>query len=480
VPDALPAWTFATSAPTIESRLEVTYPAGWEVRVALGHGSVVDRGAAPERRDRGDGQLTISVVEHNVAAVPTEPDAVDPQRLSPWAAVVLASATVGGKVLPYADSWKTVAARVAGAVAATVAIDGTAKTEIGRGLAKARLRNVRLRLKPALVREGILDRPPRSFAELARGGASPLEAAAVGAAATAASMEPGILTLVAPLEGPLLVDDLPGLYAFRMAVVAFKIDGKWVFADPSCSSCEFGKVSMEAAGGRALILGETPTLVDIPASSVEPNRRRLQFEWALSVDGALSGRLLADLDGFAARAVMLAAPPSMAEADRRAAIARALFGDDSGVSLDAIEREGDFVEGQTYSMRFKVSARAKSAGDGSLTVTSRLLAGRSLPQVLKATRRTDMLLPAPLRVEVTSSLELPEGFSAAIPAAVEERVSVGEYSARFSALRGQVMTFSRRLGLNARSVPAAHYQELAQFAGRMTAADAAVVSIKGD
>ena len=289
---------------------------------------------------------------------------------------------------------KTVAGRLKAAIAGTVAIDDAARADIGRGLAKARIRNVRLKLKPALLREGILDRPPRKFAELTAGGASPLEAAAVAAAATTDSMEKGTLALVAPLEGPVLLDDLPGLYAFRMAVVAFKIDGNWVFADPSCSSCEFGKVSMDAAGGRALILTDAPTLVDIPLNLVEPNRRRLQFDWTLSIDGSLSGRLMADLDGYAARTVMMAAPATMADTTRRAALARVLLGAGSGVTIEAIEKEGDFVEGETYSMGLKVSAKTTIKGDGLFDVSSQTLAGASMPLEMLKARRTDALLAA--------------------------------------------------------------------------------------
>jgi hypothetical protein len=479
IPDALTPYVFAGAAPTVESRLEIAAPNGWDVKIVLGQGANLNRGAEFERKDRGDGVAVWSVVERNVRAVPTEPEAVDPQRLSPWATVVLASATVGGVRFPFADSWKTVAGRIKTAIAGTIAIDDAAKADIGRGLAKARLRNVRLKLKPTLLREGILDRPPRTFSELSVGGASPLEAAAVAAAATADSMEKGTLALVAPFEGPVLLDDLPGLYAFRTAVVAFKIGGNWVFGDPTCSSCEFGKVSMAAAGGRALILTEEPTLVDIALNLVEPNRRRLQFDWTLSIDGTMTGRLMADLDGYAARTVRAEAPAGMADAARRAALGRALLGAGSGVTIEAIDKEGDFIEGETYSMGLKVSAKTTSKGEGLSEIASQSFAGVSLPMEMPKTRRNDMLLAAPMRIEVTSTIELPGDGTAHIPTAVEARVPVGEYSAKYT-LRGQSLTLSRRVDLFARSVPAAHYNELASFFEKVIAADKAVVTIKAD
>ena len=479
VPDALTPYVFASPAPTVESRLEVVAPADWNVKVVLGQGSAVNRGAQLERKDRGDGTLALSVVEHNVGAVPTEPDAVDAQRLSPWATVVLVQARAGGVNIAFADSWKTVASRIKTALAGTVAIDDAARAGFGLGLAKARVRNVRLQLKPALLREGILDRPPRRFADLAAGGASPLEAAAVAAVATADSMEKGTLALVAPLEGPVLLDDLPGLYAFRMAVVAFKIGGNWVFADPTCSSCEFGKVSMAAAGGRALILSDEPVLVDIPLNLVEPNRQRLQFDWTLAIDGTMSGRLLADLDGFAARTVMMVAPRHMEDAARRAALAQALLGRDSGIVIEAIDKEGDIAEGETCSMGLKVSGKMVVKGEGTFEATGKALAGASLPLPVAKTRRTDMMLAAPMRVEVTSTIELPPDAIARIPLAVETRAPVGEFSAKYT-LSGQSLTLSKRVGLFARSVPVARYGELRSFFDQIETADQAVISIKGE
>ena len=63
--------------------------------------------------------------------------------------------------------------------------------------------------------------------------------------------------------------------------------------------------------------------------------------------------------------------------------------------------------------------------------------------------------------------------------AVERRAPVGEYSAKYT-VSGQSLTLSRRIGLFARSVPAARYVELRSFFDQMLAADQAVVTVKGE
>ena len=91
----------------------------------------------------------------------------------------------------------------------------------------------------------------------------------------------------------------------------------------------------------------------------------------------------------------------------------------------------------------------------------------------------EMLIAAPMRIEVTSTLELPGEAAAKIPAAVEQRVAVGEYSSKYT-IHDRSLSLSRRVGLFARSVPAARYGELASFFDKMTAADQAVVNIKAE
>jgi len=479
VPETLPPWVFATPAPTVESRVEVISPPGWEVQLVLGQGSEINRGADVDKRERSDGALIKAWTEHNIRPVPSEPGAVDAQRSSPWATAVLVKAMVGGETVAYADSWKTVSSRLKAALAATMEVDEETRQSMAVGLAKARLRALRRTFRPVSVTGGPLDRVIRPFAELKEsGGATPLEAAAITSVVTADAIEKGYIALVAPFEGPVLLDNLPGLYAFRAAAVAFKTGDGWDLVDIACGSCEFGKVPLELAGGRALILADEPVLHDIPLRAVETNRRRLQFDWVVSVAGELTGSVSVDLEGVAVREAR-AAMAADDDAARLAGLSNLLLRPESGTTVDFITKESRLQPGEPYRLKLKVSTTAIKKGDAHFEVTPAMLGGVSLPWPYARTRRTAALLPAPSRVEVTCTLQLPPFFKAELPPPIKERLPIGEYVSEFE-LHGRVITYTRRVGLFARSVPVERYGDLAALFAKMEQADARILTIKGE
>ncbi|MBI5509109.1 MAG: hypothetical protein HY903_10170 [Deltaproteobacteria bacterium] len=478
-PEAISPYVFADAAPSAVATLEIVAPRDFDVRIRTGQGAKEDHGALIPARETSGGHRSWTIRHANVLGVPTEPEAVPAQRLAPWATVVLARAAGPNGGAALADSWQTVADRVRAALTDTVALAAAERAEFGRGLAKARIKAIRRRLQPASEPRGLLEVPPRKLAAVLAGGATTLESAALIEAACADSLEKGTLALLAPLAGPMLHDDLPGLYAFQSAGVAFRLGGDWVFADPSCAACELGEVSMEVAGGRALVLTSPPTIVDIPAGVAGPNRRRLQFDWTLAVDGQLHGRLLVDFEGDAARAVEVAAPSTLAAAERRAALARMLFGGDSPIRVVAVDDERGNAASGAVSMALEVTAPTIIKGDGRFEVTSAVVApaGIGLPQL--AGRRTDVLLAAPVSVEVTASVDLPQVFVGVTPADADQHSAVGEGSVRYTS-RGETITVRRRLGLFTRSVPVSRLAPLVGFAEQMLASERAVLSIQGD
>ncbi len=474
-PQLVPPYVFATSGATVSSSLDVVVPPGFAVRVALGQGGLLNRGAELERRAGDDGATVHHWEEQNLKAVPPEPDAADPQRSSSWATVVLTGVQLGADQQLLADSWSTVAAGVRQRLAATMALDEETRQALGAGLAKARLRDLRALFRPEIGTAGPFATAPRPFAELKSvGRVSALEAAALLEAATVGAVEVGHLALVAPFEGRVLVEELPGLYAFTAAAVAFKTSDGWVFVDPTCDTCGFGQVPLELAGGRALVLSDPPQVVEVPLRALETNRRRLQFNWTLAVDGALSGTLIADLEGISARAVVRASAGNEEEQARHAAIADALLRPGSGITVDKALNEGTLVAGEPLAMRFAVNAKAEPAGDGSFVLPLRALTGASLPWTIVAERQTAALLPAPSRIEVSATLQLPPFLRVELPPPLQHRLPVGEYASSFRQ-DGKVVTYSRRIGLFARAVPAERWADVRALFALMEETDAQVL-----
>ncbi|MEE8409964.1 MAG: hypothetical protein V3T05_10180, partial [Myxococcota bacterium] len=339
--EALPPWIFAAPAPCVESRLKVIAPEGWLVSIRRGQGNTVNRGAQIQQSIESGGRNGWVMVERNVRAVPLEPRAPHPQRMAPWATAVLVSATLNGREVRYADSWATVAARVETMLAKTMEIDEASKQTMVRGLAKARLRSVHKALKPRGDVAGLFGRPARPFAEIEVGTASAIETVAVAAAAMEGMVGKAYLALVIPFEGAVLIDDQPGLYAMSSVVVAFPSDDEWTFADPACMTCPFGRVPMAVAGGRAVVLADSgPMVVEIPMKIGEPNRRRLQFDWTLSVEGEVTGTLIADLEGFVAQQVYRSITFAEDEDSRKRFVGALLFGPNSGIRIDELIDEG--------------------------------------------------------------------------------------------------------------------------------------------
>lgn len=478
VAEALPPWSFAGPAPAAESRLMVTAPVGWDVRIRVGTGDRLDRSSKVRPLDAGGGRQGWTIVEQNVRAVPAEAGGVHPQWVAPWATVVLAGAVLDGTLRKYADSWATVARRVQAMLAQTMDLDEEHARQMRRGSVKARLRQVRRAIRPAASNGGLFDHPIRPFARLAAGGASPLETAAVAAAAMVDAVEEAHLALVAPFAGPVLIDDLPGLYAFRGAVLALRAADSWTFAAPACSTCPLGKVPIRAAGGRALVMTpEGATIVDIPFSSVEPNRVRLQFDWTVSVDGDITGSLLADLEGFTAQQAFRTISDTGDDVVRNRLLTDLLLGAGAGCRVEGVVQSGVLEPGVAYPLKVRIRGTATKTGDGRLLVTPATLAGLSFPWGLPASRQTALLLPAPLRVEVTGALRLPPDYGATLPAKSEERLPFGEASFELSR-SGRVITYRRRFGLFARGVPAKHYSELMTFLTRINKADNTAILIR--
>jgi len=169
----------------------------------------------------------------------------------------------------------------------------------------------------------------------------------------------------------------------------------------------------------------------------------------------------------------------MDAARRPAAIGEALLGKDTGIVVESVLDESPLAEGQSYALRLEVKARAVVKSDTQIDFGVSTIAGHSLPLTFPVSRRTDLLLAAPLRIDVTATVQMPSRFKATLPRGGDAKLPVGEYSLEL-AHRGGVITLTRRVGFFARSVPVARYGELKAFVDQLATSDLAVVTTQGE
>ncbi len=478
VVETLPHWVLANAAPTVASNVEVLADEGLEMRVAAGTGS--QRSDSSIEKDTDDGRTVYRLTARDLAAIPSETGLSDPQHDSPWLLAVLESTLLDGRTTVYADSWQTVGRRVRSTLKPTLEVDDETRQQLNVGLAKARMRKLMRILRPSTNNAAPLTKAPLPFAQLKNGGASAIEAAAVAAAVTKGSMEEGHIALVVPHQGPLLFDELPGLYAFRAAAVAFHTSEGWRFADLTCSTCEFGKLPANLAGGRALILTDEPSIVDIPPAAVHPNRQEMLLDWTLAIDGQLSGSLVVKLEGQIATQAQAIVGNGWQQESQRDSLRKLLLGTSSGISINGIaSRASMLLPGEPFEIDATVTASAKKSPDGGYTLTPLTIAGNSVSWNRIASPGAGAMLPAPAQIVVTSLVHLPPFFGAKMPPKRAAHRPFGSYSSTLTQ-GGNVITLIRKLNLTTRDVAPGETDATVTFATELDTADLETITITAE
>ena len=467
LPQALPPWVMAMSVPVDDLQVRVQAPPGLTLRLV--------RGSSNQHADvPGEGGIW-QVREMHLPALPSGAQAAPARHDGPWlVAVPVGYRSPSGDVdMRWADSWDSVARYVQSLLAPTMQLDAAAVAEL-----RPNARLVLQRVSPVATAV-LLPGLPRAFAGLAA--ATALEAAAV----VAASQPPGqvAVALVAPPEGAVLLPDVPGLYAFETALWAEPHDSGWVFTDPVCARCRPGDVGYNAAGGQALVLrgpGQAQ-LAPVPLENNPSNQRRYQFTWDLTVEGQLIGSGVAEFQGASARPLRAAllAPDT----------ARQLLFSSAGaaVNVELVESAESAEENEAgahgtddgYVVQLTLRGKAEAKPQG-YELTPAAIAGDGFPWDIsdKSESPGSVLLPGPITLEVSSTLQTPGGLvGKRAPKPVLLESPFGKYEARFIQKQSMVV-YTRRLNLTARVVPADQRAQLAAFAAQIRAVESAPLLLR--
>jgi hypothetical protein len=268
--------------------------------------------------------------------------------------------------------------------------------------------------------------------------------------------------------------DWPSLGAFNHAISAIRVGsetkspavlehpklGRLLFFDPTDPYVSPGYLPDHEQASMALIgAGDTGDLVRVPAGVATAAEHDRQVEAVLGSDGSITGRFVDKRSGeMVAEAV--AHYRSSAKADYNRMVERWVGQSVQGAATSGVEVSdggGEFVvKGEFASQRFAqrpqprmMIFRAGLLLHGELSFTEKT---RKYPIVLDADalqEKVKILLPADFKVD-----ELPGRVKLASP--------FGKYEATWES-EGGAVTFTRRLEINAQTVPAAQYGELRKF-----------------
>lgn len=438
-PEVFPVVVATGPEPAVRVTLRAVVESEFRAAVRFGERAVI------HARHEGSGVFVREF--RDVPAHESGEFALHPQRVGPWMLIVAQKGESGRTLVDYASSWAQVARRVQGRAATTAALSDEAKAELGRGGARLRLNAVRRLLRPASAT--LFASPARRFEALVPGSATPFEAAKVIAAASGDAVETTRVALVAAAGGPMVFDDLPGLYGFEDALVAFELNGAWSFAAPACTNCDFGRVPVAMAGARAFVADpEKPVLLSIPLEDVDIASAQTQLTWEPGSDGQLIGSGLVELDGELARWVFersksLASPQSVADALRHIVIA--------GATITEVEERGVLRPGESLPFALKLQSRATVDA-----VSLERLVGPALPWFPELRAGRALRLPAPIREESVHTIQLRSHGEVLLPRPVRFSSGLGTVEVSFEQ-SGRLLTVRRVVEWNeARITPELH------------------------
>jgi len=199
-----------------------------------------------------------------------------------------------------------------------------------------------------------------------------------------------------------------------------------------------------------------------PASNVDETRTRL----SLRADGSAALDLTAKASGpWTAELRRAFESPDERRARAEDQLSRAAF---PGVKVTDVEVSDPHDIEKPFTARFKASAPAFAVLSGSALRFSPFGQQRSyVDAYAQLSRRTlPQRLPTPQRLTVQADVELPRGFSAAVPADASETAPQGAWSVKYTAGEAKV-TASLELELKGGTVPPQDYAAFRAFLGRL-------------
>jgi transglutaminase-like putative cysteine protease len=484
-------FAFQDRLPTAASRLVLEVPAGWQVKaLAVNH--------APIPATRLEGRTAWEL--RDLAAIPDEPSSPSLSSLAPR--LLVTPLPPGPRRTVTFGSWADVSqwltslaepqAVVDPAIAAKARdLAGATTSEWDRiaaiGSFVQKLKYVSLQM--GLGRGGGYT-PHRAGEVLEKGYGDCKDKSNLMRTLLRAAGIPAYLVTLHRNDSAYVREEWPSPQQFDHCIVAVRpagnlpaasgVDhprlGRLVFFDPTQEGPALGELPDEERGGLALVLaGPAGELVRLPAGADASVERRLDF--AIAVDGALTGSLLETSAG------------SLAEADREElrsipesgytrAVERWIEGGATGLRATAVRTEPRTPDGHFV---LRVDLRAERYGQplpgGLLLVRPPRLRIPGAPSPAQPTRTLPIRLRAGTFREKLR-IAIPPGFRPDdLPDAESLEAAFGDFTAT-TAAEADAVVLTRHLRLKDALLPPSDYAGLRKFFDRIRAARDAPVVLK--
>jgi hypothetical protein len=237
--------------------------------------------------------------------------------------------------------------------------------------------------------------------------------------------------------------------------------GRLLLFDPTDPYVPVGYLPDHEQASLALVgIGDTGNLIRVPAAPPVAAARERKIEAILKPDGSISGSFVEKSTGEAASR-QFSAYRTNSQTDFTKMIERWVGRSIQGATASGIEvadQNGEFLlKGQFASARF-----AQSPQPTMMIFKAALLNQRDALRLTEKIRKYPIVVDTDALQETVRIL-LPDGFKIdELPPAVHIACPYGKYDAQWEAQVGSVV-FSRKLELQAQSVPAAQYSDLKRF-----------------
>lgn len=263
------------------------------------------------------------------------------------------------------------------------------------------------------------------------------------------------------------------------AVVKHPALGRLLIFDATDPYTPLGDLPEDEQGSLALIdHKDTHELIRMPVLPPEMNRIDREIEASISPEGAISGSIVQKTIGQAAR-FERARMKSLSSADYKTVIDRWISRGAAGAKTSKIEPKDNHVDGK-FDLQIDFSANMYAQiMQQRLMVFKPAIIGRLDRLSFGDGKRMSPYLIESSSYSERTKIKLPPGFSVdEIPETIKVESEFGKYSIAYT-IEGDHLIFDRSLRLDRQEIPAAKYDSVKSFFGRVhTAEQSPVVLIR--
>lgn len=388
----LPTWIFEARLPVLTSRLMVDARVGQAIKWSFAE----DGKLANFEPDRADGWLTWTL---------TDRDAFEPIEYGPPVGQQFAQLRLLLRDSPAGESWGSVAGWYHGLTRDRLDLPVALRQRLlksAKGLSDAQKAQlvfdwVRDRVRYVATHIGIGAFKPHKVSEVLRHGYGDCKDMVTTALALARALKIDAQPVLVGARGH-GVDDpqLAAVSTFNHVIIGFKVDGRWIYGDPTAKQTMLGEIPRPLQGRTGLRVGEgIAKRVTLPALSAAANHTTVAWHFG---EGDLL-RLDVTLQGLGAQAWRR----PMSPAQLRSAVHGAFFDVFDGVELKTVASSVDGASVKLIATARWTGAWTALGADREGLALHPLLA-RSAEVRVPAERKTAVHLGPPRRRTITIDL----------------------------------------------------------------------------